>query len=231
MITFDERQAWKIYEAFRGVCQARNVKNLWQVTNLGQSGSLDPRNFDRVRNHRNWRHYLETWLRFRRYRGFRARDLMEAVFRGISADDKVYPGMLNTASAEKAYIKHMEAQEASAKGQYEEVQRIEDWLTSTHRAIRSRLGDLTVEKLWSFFNTPKEGVKIAEGMVLAIHNMLSFYYLAMSKAFETAWRNANDELRSEIALDEQKAQLIRARVRMNERLYSCVRRLFGEDIL
>lgn len=60
-LTADEHQAWRIYKAFRSACQANKVKNLWQVTNLGFNDLSQIDDFDRVRSHRNWHHYVGTW--------------------------------------------------------------------------------------------------------------------------------------------------------------------------
>lgn len=108
-LTADEHQAWRIYKAFRAACQANKVKNLWQVTNLGFNDLSQIDDFDRVRSHRNWHHYVGTWKRFKGCEVFNARELMHAVFRNIGLDDKVYPGMLNTKRAERDYFDHVAA--------------------------------------------------------------------------------------------------------------------------
>lgn len=82
-----------------------------------------------------------------------------------------------------------------------------------------------------FFNEPKPESTVAEGMMLAIHNMLTFYYLSLSKSFDHAWRLAAMEVRADIAFGVQKKRLISAQVRMNSKLYSLAKQLFGDDIV
>lgn len=233
----DERHAYRLSEAFKTFILRRGGEISWNMflpeidrVRLPHPDS-GPRAADRLRQSKHWETFVGTWERFKGCAVFNAYELVQAVYRSVGKGEKVYPGRLNTKGAERAYSEHIEAIKEVHYQQSDDHHRVEEWLVGTHRVIKNRIGDLTPEKLWDFFNRPKDGFALAEGMVLAVHNMLSFYYLSMSKAFQEAWASADQDIRDEIALDEQKWGILRASVKINPKLYSWAKRLFGDDIV
>ncbi len=236
----DEKLTYQIYEEFQK--QYNNTateKHLSPMTWLPSATkkTVDPDDpAGDIRSNKHWKVFTEVYEKYKNYDSFDPAIFVKAVFYYRDQFKKIYPGMLTTHEAYKAYIEYMNKLIAEAKsgGTSEEIARS---LTGTKETIcrllkipRSEVP--SYESLYKLFNEVPTGSLVPIGIVYCIHGMLSPYYLATSKSFRKAWKNLDPDIKAEIGFEsEDDFEPYVGLIRQIPKVYNISKTIFGEDIL
>lgn len=105
-------------------------------------------------------------------------------------------------------------------------------LASTYKFIRMRLGidKLSETDLDYFFSHVKDKNILSDGIVCCIQQMLSPFYMVISKAFMKAYLNLDRDVQDEI-LGPGDYENLRILVKLKTPVYGFAKKVFGDDIL
>ena len=232
-LTFDEKQIYKIYEAYQKEMRNRGDARKY----LKQASAKSFPNIDRdglypadpIRQHKNWSYFERVWDMFDEDQNFDPDMFIEAVFRRLGKGKTLPPARLAT-KVNKQYYKDFRMKAKMSTKVDKDTIIMEDFVT-TYKFIAKRMGkkQLTQQDLHTFFFETKDNI-LSEGLMFAIQEMLSPYYLAVSKTFQDAYMQTDKDIQDEI-MDAETMLHIRALMKMKTRIYNFAKKVFPEDIL
>lgn len=232
-LTYDEKMAYKIAEEFTRKTKKNGQYNKW-IASAESKPRIDPDSDewpgDKIRNSKNFKYFMDVWEMYKDDPNFDVRIFMDSVFHHLRSGTKIYPAQLRT---KKLYNNYKEYRMKLKMGEkVGSVKRIMEDLVRTHKNISRALDkkNLTEDDLYNFFNKPKEGEVISEGLFLAINEMLSPYYMAVSKSFRKAYFSADKDVQEEI-IDEDKLNNLKTLVKLKTRVHGFAIKIFGKDIM
>ena len=232
-LTYDEKMAYKIADEFAKRARKIGMQRKWIASaesKVNIHPDSDERPGDKIRNSKNFKYFMDVWNMYKNDQNFDIVIFMDAVFRTIPRGKQIYPAQLRTKKLYSAYKEYRMRLKMSEK--VGSVKRIMEDLVRSYKTISKKMDkkNLTEEDLDRFFNEIPEGQLVSEGMFYAMQEMLSPYYLAVSKSFRKAYFNADKDIQDEI-IDKDKLENIKALVRLKTRVHGFAKRIFGKDIL
>lgn len=233
-LTYDEKQAYHIAEAFQKRTNKRGNRKKWIPSASAKTYYIPDRDEkypgDKIRESKNFQYFLEVWEVFKDFPQFDAEIFMDSVFRNLPGDKKIFPAQLRTKKVVQQYKDYRQKLKMTDKVS-DDKQIMESFATS-YKYIQKRLqkNTLTFQDTYNFFNLTEDNNILSDGLKAAILEMLSPFYLAISKSFEHAFLNTDQDIRDEI-MTMQRLQHLRARVKLKPKVYQFAKTLFGEDVV
>jgi hypothetical protein len=233
-MTQDERNTYYIAEAYMRFAKSRgdHRKHLPTVEakncpDYDRDGIYPA---DKIRNHKNWQYFERVWENFKHDQSFDPEIYLESISKHLAKNQQIYPSQLATKKNIQNYKSYR--QSIKIRSNTDDVKRVMTGITQTYKLISRKMGlsKLTKEDLYSFFNEPKDGSLISDGLLFCMQEMISPYYFSVSKAFLRAYKNSDKDIQEEIiSLDRLKDMAVL--VKTNSRIYTFVCQVFGDDIL
>lgn len=232
-LTYDEKMAYKLADRFTKEAKKIGLKNKWIASAESKvhiHEDSDERPGDKIRNSKNFKYFMDVWLMYKNDQNFDIAIFIDSVFRNLPRGKKIYPAQLRTKRVYNNYKEYRMRLKMSEK--VGSVKRIMEDLVRTYKTIAKKMDKkhLTEDDFYRFFNEVPEGQLVSEGLFFAMQEMLSPYYLAISKSFRKAYFNADKDIQEEI-IDKDKLENIKALVRLKSRVHGFAKRIFGKDIL
>ena len=231
-MTYDEKQAYKIYEAFQRKTIKRGIKNKWlpsiytkQCPNEERDG-LRPA--DHIRQSKNWPYFFECWEIYSEDQFFDIGNFIDSIFRNMTSAEKIFPSQLRTKKIQTQYKDYRMKLKMSTTISTEKKM-MQD-IATTFKFIRNRASGSDIDSLWSFFHDIKEGMYISDGVLCTIQEMISPFYYTISKSFIKAYYNLDKDIQEEI-ISHQEFTHIQSLVKIKIPVYKFAKELFGDDII
>lgn len=232
-LSYDEKMAYKLADEFSR--QSRKVGNPRKWIASAESKvrihpDSDERPADKIRNSKNFKYFLDVWDMYKSDQNFDINIFIDSVFRNVPRGTSIYPAQLRTKKTYNNYKEYRMRLKMSER--VGSIKRIMEDLVRTYKTISRKMDKkmLTEDDFYTFFNEIKEGSLISDGMLFAMQDMLSPYYLAISKSFRKAYFNADKDIQDEI-IDKDKLENIKSLVRLKTRVHGFAMRIFGKDII
>lgn len=231
-MVYDEKQAYRLYEAFQKHTNKRGVKMKWLPSVYKKNAPNEERDemrpADPIRSSKNWKYFVECWELYVEDENFDINNFMDSIFRNMTSIEKIFPTQLRTKKIKQQYLDYRMKLKMT-KVISTEKKMLEDLATS-FRYIRNRIGDCEYSTLWEWFNNPKDGMYLADGMVCAIQEMISPFYYTISKSFIKAYYNSDKDIQEEIISSKDFAH-IQSLVKIKSPVYNFAKKIFGNDII
>jgi hypothetical protein len=183
---------------------------------------------DKLRESKNWAYFSDVWEIVKDDPNFDIDIFMDSVFRNLPKDKQIFPSQLRTKRVLENYKEYRMALKMSDKVS-DEKKMMED-IATTAKFIKRKIGEINSQSLTSFFNDIKDNNIISEGIFFCIQEMISPFYLVVSKSFEEAYNNLDKDIKDEI-MDEDRLMTLRTLVRLKTPVYRFAKRVFDEDII
>jgi len=233
-LTWEEKQIYYIYEAF----QKRTSKKGSRIKWLSQATSKSSYDYDRdgkypgdkIRESKNWKYFCDVWEIFKDSASFDPEIFMDSVFRHLPKEKNIAPAQLRTKKIIQQY-KDYRMKLKMSDNISDEKQMMRD-IINTYKFIQRKLNkdELSQSDIYNFFNSVKDSNVISLGLFSCINEMISPFYMAVSKSFEDAYVSSDEDIREEI-MPFEKYQKLRALVTMKTRVYQFAKKVFGKDII
>jgi hypothetical protein len=233
-MTQDEKATYHLAEAFQKHTKDRGEVMQWipsaeakQCYNYERDGKYPA---DKIRESKHWPYFMETWEIFKDDENFNADMFIDAVFSRLRKGRRIFPAQLRTKTALANYKEYRMKMKMS-KTISTEKKMMQD-LASTYKFIRMRLGidKLSETDLDYFFSHVKDKNILSDGIVCCIQQMLSPFYMVISKAFMKAYLNLDRDVQDEI-LGPGDYENLRILVKLKTPVYGFAKKVFGDDIL
>lgn len=233
-LEWEEKQIYHLYEAFQKKTSNRGNHIKW----ISQATSKSPYDYDRdgkypgdkIRESKNWKYFSEVWEIFKDTPSFDVEIFMDSVFRHIARDKSIAPAQLRTKKIIQQYKEYrMKLKMSDNISDEKQLMRA---MTNSYKFISRKLNKnkLNFDDIYSFFNDVKDNNIVSVGVFSCINEMISPFYMAVSKSFEDAYTSVDEDIREEI-MPFEKYQRLRALVKLKTRVYSFTKKIFGEDIV
>lgn len=232
-LSYDEKMAYKIADEFTRKTQARGQYNKW-VASAESKVRIDPDSDewpgDKIRNSKNFKYFQEVWEMYKEDPHFDIMIFIDSVFHNLTPGKKIYPAQLKTKRVYSDYKQYRMKMKIGEK--VGPSKQIMEGLAATYKLISRKLDKkkLNEHDLYKFFNEVEEGEIISPGMFYAVQEMISPFYMAVSKSFRKAYFDADKDIRDEI-IDEDKLNNLKSLVKLKSRVHGFAMRLFGSDII
>ncbi len=231
-MSLDERSTYYIYEAYQKFMRNRGDSKKYLSTAEAKSFPHPEEGYpaDKIRNHKNWAYFTKVWERFKHDQAFDTDIFMESIAKHLPKSSCLYPAQLSADKYFKGYIEYRKS--LKIRSHTDDIKRVMSGIVQTHKLISRRVGskELSLEQLYNFFNKPKDNNILSEGLLLCIQEMISPYYFAVSRSFLAAYRDSDIDIREEI-LEIDRLKDMAMLVKAQTRVYSFVKKIFGEDII
>lgn len=229
-MTSEERSIYYIAEAYMKFAKSRGDFRKHIPSARVRTITDEDHPADKIRNHKNWKYFEKVWERFKNDQSFDPEIYLESISRHLYKDQQIYPAQLATRKNIDNYIEYRQSLKLTTNT--DDTKRVMEGITQTYKLISRKMGvsKLSREDLYNFFNTPKDNSIVSEGVLFCIQQMISPYYYAVSKSFLTAYRNSDKEIQDEI-LPLDRLKDMSTLVKSKTRIYSFVKKIFGEDII
>ena len=233
-LEWEEKQIYHLYEAFQKKTSNRGNRIRW----ISQATSKSTYDYDRdekypgdkIRESKNWKYFVDVWEIFKDTPSFDVEIFMDSVFRHIPRDKNITPAQLRTKKIIQNYKEYrMKLKMSDNISDEKQLMRA---MLSTYQFIARKLNKskLSFDDIYSFFNDVKDNNVVSVGLFSCINEMISPFYMAVSKSFEDAYTSADEDIRDEIMTFE-KYQRLRALVKLKTRVYGFAKKIFGKDIV
>jgi hypothetical protein len=230
-LDMDEKQAYKIYEAFQKMTNKRGLKQQW-LPNIYSKIQLDPEEYpnpgDYVRNAKNWKYFYETWMIYKDINAFDPYNFIEACYRTTNKNEKIYPAQLKTKKYQEQYKAYIEKLQNISNVETSKV--IMQDIANSYKFIKNRIDYCDFGSIWHWFHDIEDGDYLSDGVVCAVNELLSIYYLTISKSFIKVYFTLDKDIQEEI-INLQKFKHTQLLVKNNKEVYSFAKELFGDDII
>ena len=226
-LTYEEKQAYKLYEQFQKECTNRGVVTKW-LPSASSKGFYDYDRDgkypgDKIRESKNWKYFVEIYDRFKEDENFDPYIFIEAVFRRLGKKDTLAPAQLRTKVNYDFYKEYRMKLKMTDKVS-DEKQIMQD-LMNTYKFIQRKLGktsQLDKSDFHYFFNHVKDNNIMSEGVFFCIQEMISPYYYSI-------WNSSDQDIQDEISSLERLVN-ISALIRSKSRVYEFAKKVFKDDI-
>ena len=99
------------------------------------------------------------------------------------------------------------------------------------RAKTLAISELSQKDIVGFFNNKEDGSLFSKGVLFAMYQMLSPYYLAISKTFEKVYLNLDKDSQDEI-INKEKYYNLRTLIKIKyNKAYMFAKKAIGSDII
>lgn len=233
-LEWEEKQVYHIYEAFQKRTNKRGQRIKW----LPQATAKSTYDYDRdgkypgdkIRESKNWKYFCDVWDVFKDSASFDPEIFMDSVFRHLPKDKNITPAQLRTKKIVQQY-KDYRMKLKMSDNISDEKQIMRD-IINTYKFIQRKLNksELRQNDIYDFFNSIQDNNVVSQGIFSCINEMISPYYMAVSKSFEDAYVSIDEDIREEI-MSFDKYQRIRSLVKLKTRVYQFAKKVFGADIV
>lgn len=231
-MTYDEKQAYRIYEAFQKHTNKRGIKNKWLPSVYVKSAPNEERDemrpADPIRQSKDWKYFIECWQIYMEDESFDANNFMDAVFRNMGSSEKIFPAQLKTKKVKDQY--HAYRMKLKMTTQISGEKKMMQDIATTYNFIRNRIGSCNYQDLWSWFHDVKPGQYISDGVLCCIQEMISPFYFTLSKSFIKAYYELDKDIQEEIISMQDFAHL-QSLVKIKTPVYKFIKELFKDDII
>lgn len=229
----DERNIYYIAEAYEDFAKSR--KDFRKHLPSAESKTLPhpdsgERPADKIRNHKNWQYFEKVWDRFIYDQSFDASMFIDAVAKHLPKDQHIYPSQLATKKNFDYYLEHREAIKLNTS-ESDDTKRIMEGIIQSYKLIAKKVGvkKLNKEDIYNFFNKPKDGMILSEGLLFCMQQMISPYYFSVSKSFISAYNNSDKDIQDEI-LPLDRLKDMHSLTKVKPKIYEFLKKIFEEDI-
>ena len=231
-LDYDEKQIYHLAEAFEKRTRASGDVTHW-ISSAESKGCYDydrdgKHPGDKIRESKNWVYFSEFWEIVKNDENFDIDIFMDSVFRNLPKGKSIFPSQLRTKKTIENYKEYKMALKMSDK--VSDEKRMMTDLATSYKFIKRKIGDVNEESLALFFNNIKDNNVISDGVFFCIQNMISPFYLVISKSFEMAYFSLDNDVKEEI-MDEDRFMKIRALVKLKTPVFKFAKKIFGDDII
>lgn len=233
-MSLDERSIYYIAEAYEEL--AKSKKDFRKFLPSAESKTLPhpdsgERPADKIRNHKNWQYFEKVWDRFKYDQSFDASIFVEAVGRHLPKDRQLYPAQLATKKNFDYYLEYRESIKIDTS-EKDDTKRIMEGIVQSYKLIARKIGvkKLTKQDIYDFFNKPKDGMILSEGLLFCMQQMISPYYFSVSKSFISAYTNSDKDIQDEI-LPLDRLKDMHSLTKVKPKIYEFLKKIFEEDII
>lgn len=233
-LEWEEKQVYHLYEAFQKRTNKRGNRIKWIPQATAKSSYDYDRDGkypgDKIRESKNWKYFCEVYEVFKDSASFDPEIFMDSVFRHLPRDKNITPAQLRTKKIIQQY-KDYRMKLKMSDNISDEKQMMRD-ITNTYKFISRKLNktQLTHQDIYDFFNSVEDNNVVSQGVFSCINEMISPFFMAVSKSFENAYVSVDEDIREEIMTFER-YQRLRALVKLKTRVYAFAKRVFGDDII
>ena len=229
-----EKKIYHLYEVFQNRTNRRGVVTKWipqasrkSVADYDQTGEY-PGDF--IRNSKNWKYFEETYEMFEEDQNFDEQIFIDSVFRNIPKTKRIFPAQLRTKKIIQQYKDYR--MKLKMTDQVSTEKRIMRDISNTYKFISRKMNKkkLDANDLNNFFTDVKDNNIISEGIFFCIQEMISPFYYSISKSFEDAYSELDQDVRDEI-IDGERLLDLRMLIKLKKFTYNFAKELFGRDIL
>lgn len=237
-LTYDEKQAYRLAQEFTKRTKKQGNNTNWVASAsskisskeqyLIDEGEMSPG--DKIRNSKNWTYFIETWEVYKDYQGFDPYGFIDSVFINLPKGKRIFPAQLRTKKVFEQYKNYRLKQKMGTNVSTEK--QIMQHIATSYKFIKNRVGvdSLTYQDTWSFFNDVNPGNIISDGILCCIQEMISPFYLVISKSFLHAWNNLDQDIKDEIISLEKLSEL-QSLVKIKTKAFNFAKKAFGADII
>ena len=185
---------------------------------------------DKIRESKNWKYFVDVYEMTKDYPMFDEEIFMDSVFRNIRGGMRIFPAQLRTKKAITNYLDYRLRLKMSDRVSNQKKMMID--MSTSYKFIKRQLKkeNLTSDDLYHYFNDVKDNNVVSMGLLACIQEMISPFYLGISKSFEIAYRNADQDIQDEI-MSANRLENIRALVKLKTPVFSFAKKIFGDDIV
>jgi len=229
-MSYDEKKAYHIYEAFQKHTNKRGDKNVWvpSICTKTIPDQDEMRPADPIRQSKNWKYFIECWNLYIEDENFDPNNFMDAVFRNLGKDEKIFPAQLKTKKVMEQYHDYR-IRIKMTKTISTEKKMLQD-IANSYKFIKNRIGECDYASIWEWFNDIQPGQYISDGVLCAIQEMISPFYFTVSKSFMKAYYNLDKDIQDEI-INIQEFNILQSLVKVKPEVFTFVKELFGDDII
>lgn len=210
-----EKKAYEIAQVFQNETRKRGDVRIWL-----------PNDSEAIRKSKNFKWFLETWDKYKDEQNFDAYIFIESVFKGLKDGDKIFPAQLKTKKAYEKYREHKMSLKMTKKISTDK--KILGDIYQTFKFLRTKIEEVNYENLRNVFFNAGDNY-ISDGVFYAMQNMLSPFYLSVSRSFHEVYEELDLDIKQEI-IDKEDLISIGAFIRMKEEIYDFNKKLFKDDI-
>lgn len=220
----DERKIYHIYEEFQKRTNKMGNVMKW----LPSINSKHHINFDKIRESKNWKYFSDVWEIFKDFPEFDEEIFMESVFRHVQK--KIFPAQLRTKKIIENYKEYRMKLKMTDKISDEKIMMAD--IANTYKYIKRKIKKEKIKSsdIYYFFNYTKDNDVISDGLKSCILEMISPFYMVISKSFEIAYKNSDKDIQDEI-IDMDRFNNLRSLVKIKTIVYSFAKKIFGDDII
>lgn len=233
-LTQEEKKVYHLYEAFQKRTNKMGNFVKWlpaatakQCYNYDRDGKYPG---DKIRDSKNWKYFEEVCKIFESHSDFDEEIFMDSVFIHVYKEKKIYPAQLRTKKIVEFYKEYRMKLKMTDRSS-DEKKMMED-LAATYKYIKRKVkkDELDVRDIYTFFNSTEDNNIISDGLKSCILEMISPYFMAISKSFNIAYKRTDKDIQDEI-IDLDKLNNLRGLVKMKTRVYSFAKKIFKEEII
>lgn len=244
-LTMEEKKTYALYEAFQKeynkmVREGKKPERFW-LTSASRKSCYD---YDRdgkypadvIREHKFWHCFQEAYDKYKDFDAFDPSIFVQAVFYYRDPKKQIYPSILTTKDAEESYYQYMERLINMAKSDGT-ADRVLEGLKGTRKIMWKMMGlessaEPEYKKIYSFFADIQKDCIVSKGIVYCMHGMISPYYMAVSRSFNSVFDDLDPDIKAEIGFDSKKdMEPYIGIMHQFPNVYKAAKLLFGEDIL
>jgi hypothetical protein len=214
-----EIKIWEIFEAYKKFCNKAGYFMKFLPT------KTDPR------ESKNWKYFESVFERFKKDSVFDPYIFIEAQFRNLEKGKIIFPAQLKTNIAVEKYKEHRESLKIKEEGTTTITEKIMTNLANTFMFLKKWWSnkELIKHDYGSFFKK-KDGEIISEGMYLCMQNMISKYFMSVSKHFLREYNKLDSDIKYEI-IELKELENFRVRLKLNSYAYEFAKEIFKGEIL
>ena len=229
-LTYEEKKTYRIYEAFQKRTKKIGMMNIWLPSASAKGVNRDEYPADKIRNSKNWSYFRDVYEMTADYPDFDEETFMDSVFRNLNTGEKIFPARLRTKRIIENYLDYRMKMKMSNKVSNSKKMMID--LANTYKYIKRKLkkDELEYSDLYSFFNDSSDGGLLSVGIVSCIQEMISPFYLSISKSFSAAYKSLDKDVQEEI-MSVNSLYNIRSLVKLKPEVYGFAKKLFKEDVI
>ena len=180
------------------------------------------------RENKHWKYFMEAQSNFTKDTMFDPYIFVEAQFRNLTKEQSIFPAQLKTKAAIERYNEHRES--LRMRDNTSNAKAIMQNLASTFKLMKKwwKQNNLPIDSYREFF-TPKEGEMLSEGMLFCIQNMISKYFMAVSRHFDLEYSKLDSDMKLEI-IDPLELKSFRMKLIMEDEAYLFAKQTFKSEI-
>ena len=233
-LTQEEKKIYHLYEAFQKRTNKMGNYVKWlpsatakQCYDYDRDGKYPG---DKIRESKNWKYFEDVSEMFENHPDFDEEIFMDSIFIHVLKGKKIFPAQLRNKKNVEFYKEYRMKLKMSDKSSDEKKMMSDIAATYTYIKRKIKKNELDSSDIYSFFNNTKDNNIISDGLKSCILEMISPYFMVISKSFIAAYKNADKDIQDEI-IDIDRLKNLRGLVKMKTRVYSFAQKIFKDDII